>query len=408
MNQEIYLQKNNKKQRIYTILISLLIIIGLFTPTSIDSNISKKMLYFNLFFVLAIFLMLLFINFKVKKIFIFSFIFINAILLIFTMFSPFSIYSYGAGTLYLLLSLLFCLNLKDVKVNPFISKVFIVVNLLNVTSGILIINNNMKIKDLFVTYYSNFYPELLPNAMFFNKPVLTFSTHSIAGFYFFIFTFLNLKTFEKTNKLLYLLFSIPYIIFLLALNSNTGYFYFFISIIYFMYILGKTKRSLFILFMILIGIFSIFKQDILVETVGNISTSMEEKFSSRRNGFIGRFSDDGNLRNNLDFIANHPFEGVGIGYSPELMYADSGIIETCLRGTILFTIVIYISFFLFLKSNLMSKKTAFFLYFVFMLFELGFSNLIYFRTLYILPFIIVYLNHLESYPSRGNQVLGRT
>lgn len=406
MNQEIYLQKNDKKQRIYTILVSLLISVGLFTPTSINSNVSQKLVYFNLFFLLIIFLLLLFVNFKIKKVFVFSFILINVILSIFTLFTPFSMYSYGAGVLYLLLSLLFCLNLKDVVVSSFISKVFVVVNLLNIISGILVISDNMAIKKLLVMYYNNFYSDLLPNMMFYNKPVLTFSTHSIAGLYFFIFTFLNLKTFKKTNKLLYLLISIPYIIFCLALNSNSGYFFFFVGIIYFMYILMKTNRSLFVLFMISISIFFLFKQDTLIKIVGNIITLLKEKLESQKNGFLGRYSESGILQNSIDFIINYPFRGVGIGYSPELFYGDSGIIETCLRGTILFTFVIYVSFFLFMRSNLMSKKTASFLYIVFMLFELGFSSLIYFRTLYILPFIIVYLNHLESYISGKGQILG--
>ncbi|KJE27005.1 putative membrane protein [Geobacillus kaustophilus] len=384
------------KQKLNTFIVALLFVVGIFTPTSINSNISQVMLYVNLFLLMAMFALLILLNFKLNIFFLISFICINLILAVNTLFSPFVEYSYGASVLYFLLSVLFCLNLKDIKVNNLVPKVFIIVNILNLVLGFFIVNQNLLVKEFFTNYYNDFYPELMVLMMAFDKPVLTFSTHSIAGFYFFIFAFLNFKSFEKTKKVLYLCLVVAYLILGVALNSVTGYLFVLIGLMYFLIILLRKKTIFLYCLTFFLLIVFIINWDSVGYFIESFSALIQDKLTSERNGFIGRYSQTGGLRNNLEYISENPFRGVGIGFSPELMYADSGIIETALRGTFFFTLVIYLTLFMFLYKNLKSKNTAYLLFFVLMLFEIGFSNLVYFRTLYLLPFIIVYLNYLEE------------
>jgi hypothetical protein len=51
---------------------------------------------------------------------------------------------------------------------------------------------------------------------------------------------------------------------------------------------------------------------------------------------------------------------------------------------------------MFLRGSVRSRAAGVFLFCLFVSFETGFSNLLYFRTLYLLPYVVVYLNSLEE------------
>ncbi|WP_141493445.1 hypothetical protein [Bacillus thuringiensis] len=127
-----------------------------------------------------------------------------------------------------------------------------------------------------------------------------------------------------------------------------------------------------------------------------IELTMDQTFSSHSNGVLGRYSDNGNLAGNLDYINEHPFRPIGFGYSPEIFYGDSGIVEYLTRGSVLLVLSMYGALFLFLKNNLYSKKIAYSLFILIVLFEIGFTVLTYGRMLYLLPFVVLYLNSLEQ------------
>jgi hypothetical protein len=122
------------------------------------------------------------------------------------------------------------------------------------------------------------------------------------------------------------------------------------------------------------------------------------------NGLRGRYSGQGALTSNLRYVASAPFSPVGAGFHPDLMYGDSGVIEFLLRGSVPLVLLIYTGLFVFLKSNLASRSQALFLFAVLLGFEIGFSNLLYFRTQFFVPFVVVYLNHLESMKPRNMEV----
>ncbi|MEO7651366.1 MAG: hypothetical protein ABIZ80_12950, partial [Bryobacteraceae bacterium] len=112
-------------------------------------------------------------------------------------------------------------------------------------------------------------------------------------------------------------------------------------------------------------------------------------------GLLGRYSASGGLLGNLQYIADNPFSPIGLGLSRRLWYADSGPVEYIMKGSFPLLLSVYAGLFLFFRKNLVSKSRALFLFVVFVGFEVGYSNLQYFRTQYLLPFLIVYLNSLD-------------
>ena len=67
-----------------------------------------------------------------------------------------------------------------------------------------------------------------------------------------------------------------------------------------------------------------------------------------------------------------------------------------LKGSFPLLFTVYAGAFLFFRKNLFSRSRAVFLFLVFLGFELGYSNLQYIRTQCFLPFLVVYLNGLDS------------
>src|SRR5260370_35623157 len=56
----------------------------------------------------------------------------------------------------------------------------------------------------------------------FRKPVLTFGTHSLAGFFLYLFFYVNLQTYRLKGGKLFLSFALCYLFLTLSLLSVTG------------------------------------------------------------------------------------------------------------------------------------------------------------------------------------------
>lgn len=137
-----------------------------------------------------------------------------------------------------------------------------------------------------------------------------------------------------------------------------------------------------------------------VEVMADAAALASESMASPTNGFSGRFSPGGTMYSTVDYIAEHPFRPVGVGYNSRLFFGDSGPVEHYLRGSFFLVAAVYGGLFLFLRKNLVSRRDAHHLFAVIMLFELGFSTLVNIRFLCILPALVVYLNDLR----RSNEV----
>jgi hypothetical protein len=323
-----------------------------------------------------------------------------AVILTATIASPFFDYRWGGLLGYLILALLFALNLRDVSARPYLRAAFLAVNIVNLAFGFAIVLGAEPVRAFFVNHYSAFYPELVEFMTRLGKPVLSFGTHSLAAFFFYLFFWLSFETFKARNTHGDLLFAIGYIVLGFALLSLSGLLLMSWATFQVLWHIARRRTKMVFAVLILFFVCSPFVYSRFatqIQDVEDTASFAGEIIASPTNGFLGRFSQLGTLYSTLNYIAEHPFRPVGVGYRNDLFFGDSGPVEYYLRGSIFLLAAVYGGLFLFLRKNLVSRRDAHHLFTVILLFELGLTALVNIRVLYLLPMLVVYLNDLRRF-----------
>jgi hypothetical protein len=384
--------------RLATILMALLLAIGLYFPTSRGAVISIPLYLASGASLLSVLLLLLLRKRGILSVFaVVNAAAINVILLVCTLFSPLTEFAYGAYVPILLFSALYCVSVRDIGLTTTTRILFDAANAINIVTAALLLLQVTPVMQFFLDNYAFAYDDLLPYMLEEGKPVLTFGSHSLAGFFFYLLFYLTFQTFVKAGSKLNLVFAICYLALLTCLYSFTALVFAVVAtiqlVLHFQWhksvVAGLVASALLLTAAVLIlprlDVLQDFKEDMLEVT------------HREDNGLLGRYSSSGGLSTNLEYIAEHPFQPIGLGLSNQLWYADSGPVEYVLRGSFPLLILVYAGAFLFFYKNLKSKRQAIFLFLVFLGFEVGYSNLKYIRTQCLLPFLVVYLNGLGAW-----------
>jgi hypothetical protein len=326
---------------------------------------------------------------------------IMALLFVFTVVSPFSEISPGAIFVYLAIALLYVQNLRDE--NPrYLAAFFVAINVSSLVLGFATAFDAPAADWLLTTYYNAFYAELLTNMVVLNdKPVLTFATHSMAGFMIYLLFHMNWVTFERQGRRLFLAFAIGHIALLVWLASTTGTVYAALAVVQVAWSVGRRHVRIAVPAVglaaaVAIGVL-LLEGTLWARVVDEVRTAI---LGDRVRGLVSRYAVDGLLAGNVAFLTQHPLEPVGFGFSERLYYGDSGYIVNMLRGSVPLVVLMYLGLWGFLRGNLRSTRTANWIYIVILAFELGFTPLQYFRFVGFAPFMIAYFNSLE--PSEGS------
>ncbi|MBP1043671.1 hypothetical protein I6N95_21825 [Vagococcus sp. BWB3-3] len=373
-----------------------LLVVGLFLPTSVGQWMRNEIFYFV---ILGAFLLLLFlIQKKVDKVQLGVAVLLNGLLLFYTasaknIENPPEMYRYYA-ILFLMMTLIFCLDL-DIKNSRLdysrwalngISVIFILWSL----SAILHI-------ELFTNFiigpYQAFYDGLVQTMLSEGKPINVFGTHSLAGFYLFIFATLHMLTFYVTRKYFNAVAASLFLIFLVATKSTTSYVYFIIGSGLFLLMLYLVNKKTFIIGLVVAAVLGVILS-VKFDLFSVLKSNLFDKASN--NGMGIRFREGGTIAVQIDRVMANPFKGTGYRSIWETYYIDCGFTHFAQRLSLPGMILIYLSFFRFLKKHL-NWLLASFLFTMFLLFEIGFANFFYFRTLFILPFIVFYISQLIAY-----------
>ena len=373
-------------------LIALLLVAGLYAPTSIDEMISRDLLFAASLLLFALLASLLFhrhgllsrVSLLWSAVVVFDILF-------FTLISPFTEFAYGAVRSFALLALVFCLRLKEVPLNDWTRRLFHAANIVNIACSIAIVAQVPEVNEFLVKNYSTAYQELVRYMLDERKPVLTFGSHALAGFFFYLFFYLNFETFRAGHGRRYLIIAMAYVGLMICLNSVSGYGF---AALAAMSLIREFFWNRSLLATAVAGLFLLTGAGIAATQLGLLEFEKEfiDTVNSDANGLNGRYSSTGVLTRNLNFLADHPFSPIGLGFSDGLFYGDSGPVEYLIRGGFPLVIATYAGLYLFLRDNLRSRKQCRLLFGVFLVFEIGYSNLHYLRTLYLLPVVVVYLN----------------
>ncbi len=309
-------------------------------------------------------------------------------------------FDWGVFAKFCSLAILLSLNLRGISADRSIDFAFLVANIVNSISGAAILGGADWISGFLPKYYWSFYPELIPTMIALHKPVLTLGTHASAAFFFYLFFWVNWENYKHKRSRLVLFFVFSYFVLLCGLTSFTSIGFGTVALLQMISWYWRDKRRVFwagamCTILIVTVAFRIFGEQINDWTV--VADLGSKFFNTETNGPLIRYGGGGLSRPAVDYVLNHPLSQIGFGTPPALAggpaaLGDSGPIEYLLRGSLPVLILMYFGLYRFLRFNLSLRIHAVMLFLTMVAFESAFSLLIYVRTLYLLPFFVIYLN----------------
>lgn len=297
----------------------------------------------------------------------------------------------------LVLALLF--EIKIVKM-PSKRYMLFLLNIFSVSSIIWNIAIIEHIKPVMEFTYNNF-SQYFENAVYYSviqnaKPVMTFGVHTYAAYFYFIFFLLNYYTYEKLKKNIYLVYALCFMILTLFLVSTTAIIFFVMMFIFFCYNFLKKKKQFFIFIFILVVICII-----LISNIDYIYLKLHYNITNGENSFISRYSSQSVFVENVKIITS----SLGIGFNVisklNIGYSDSGYVVYLTMGSVPLLIYVYYNLFKFLQRNISIKYRKIFIILIFA-FEFALPASFQYRFIYMIIFVVEYLNMLVMLPEGDN------
>lgn len=383
------------------LVIASLLVAGLYCPTSGNGIPSKVFIGID-YAVCATLLLLLMLKRKdlpsaAARL---SLLAIIPLLVVFTVTFGLRTYSFGELASLAVLALLLMLNLRQVAFPPRLYHLFSAVNVFNIVLGIAVFAGSSVVGRFLTKYYAQFDDELVPFMLLVRKPVLTFATHSIAGFFFYLFFYANFQTYRIRGRKFFLVMALCYLLLTAGLLSVTGLLLAVLGsvqvLVYFWRRLPYPRLALAGSLTVL-GILASFRYpDPAVKEWNEVSQAGRAILSSPENGFLGRLRPGGTMYPAMQYLKEHPFSPLGVSRRETLLVADTGLIDYMLRGSVFLVFWAYGGLFFFLRRSLLARWDLYFMFCAILAFELGFSVLGYLRMLFLLPFFVIYLNGLRQ------------
>lgn len=304
-------------------------------------------------------------------------------------------FGWGVFASYGMLALVLALNLRGVRAGRAASCAFFVCNLAWIICGVAILMGSEAVATFLTSWYSQFYPELVPGMVALHKPIFTFGTHSLAGFYTYLFFWVNWESYRWQGRTWSLIFAVSELMLLIAITSFTSVALAVLALAQIGLWVWSRDRRVLVASVVCLALTLALTWGAVAEQV-SIYLGGPELTSYILNpdvgGFVVRYGPGGSVREIFDQMWHHPLRLIGFGNSPLEYLVDSGPVEFLLRGSVPLLVVVYVGLFRFLRHNSFNRSYALAFFVLFLGFEVGFSALTYFRTLFLLPFLSIYLN----------------
>jgi hypothetical protein len=393
--------------------LALLLIIGMYVPTSTDGENSSHPMVFVAFFILFSLLTYLAWKHGIRP-GVAAFISLPIMIVL----AGCTICAYTGGsdgfdfrvfTRFSALALILALDLRRFRLGPLVNSAFVLVNLLNIACGVAILVGSEWIAEFLPKYYWSSYFELLHTMLMLRKPVLTFGIHSLAAFFLYLFFWVNWENYKVRRSTIYLIFTMSYFILLLALTSfssaGLG------ALAMAQMGMWSWERNRKIVIAVALSVAAIIPFAVRtfadeIDALTELPQLAETAFlNADLSGPLARFGPDGSLRPAVTYLLTHPL--LPVGFAPttsafdmptpsHFFIGDSGPLEYLLRGSAPLLFLVYFGLYRFLRSNLASRSHVITLFLVIIAFETGYSALGSTRTFFLLPFFVVYLNQIAS------------
>lgn len=386
----------NKTQKLTVYLILCLSFIVLFIPSSYQGVIFNRQSSYIDIIMFCMILIIGTMNYFSKEGIVLSTLGMS-ILFLATLTSKLEYIAFGGIPEYLVIFGLFSITLhKQIFTSKYIPTIFYFISGIIILYAYLFILDFQKILQINASYYQAIDHNLFVSMTIWHKePVTFFASHSIAGYIYFAFLITHLKLFNSFHKISHrgynLIFILAYMGLLILLLSNTSYILFVLSIVvvsvsFMRFHMKQTLPILIIICTVLI--IEIYNYiPIIVESIKYI-------FLSHSNGLLSRYTAGGRLSGTYNYIAENIFRPIGFTYdASQIALGDNFIAEYIIKGGIFFYIIILFSLYSFLKRNLLNSKNIKYFMFFFLLSEIGYPLLVYYKTVGILLLLIMVWNH---------------
>lgn len=369
-----------------------LLLVGLLFPTSLGGTISNGLyaLHQAVFIVVATWLVVRH-GALGSPLQVWNAVFVAVWCVAATVFAPFQELALGAFGVYALITMLLVLDLSRLEA-PSSRAVLRVATVVLLLAAVGVVAGSALVVEVLTGNYALAYPELLPMMMTLRKPVFTFASHSLAGYFYFVLFYLNFESFRAGRRGVDLALAVGCVLGGAMLTSMTAAVLMPLALVLLFLGSGKARWPLFGALALGAGTAAWMFRSQLADLAA--VTNLLATFESSGSGLSGRFGQGGNLLNNLELIRTMPLRPIGLSFSSTVFYGDSGPVEYLLRGSWPLLIGVYGGLALFLWRNLLERRHAVLLFLVTVAFEVGMTVMTYHRFVFLLPFAVMHLNQL--------------
>jgi hypothetical protein len=375
-------------------LVCVIALAGLYAPSSIGGAISESLSIASISVIgLGVLVLLIGSAELGSRTAVISAIGILFVLAFATSLSPFRTVPSGLVALFAILAGICCLRLPR-EIGPWPRRVFVIVSAISFVAGALTVMNDGWIDWIQTSWFAAFRPTLVSSMVESAKPVLTFATHSMAAFMFYLLFFMGLETWRVTGRTMFLVIMAGYAALLVALNSTTAWLLLIVAVLQTLAAVWDVPRRRRVAIAVATATVVGLGAWLWWQGVGDGELWRTRLLGNHDHGFIARYSADGLLAPNVRYLRSLAFRPIGLTYAPTLYLADSGLIVSLLRGSWLLLIAVYAGLYGMFRGHV-SRATAVWLCLVIAAFELGFTPLQYFRFLAFVPFLAMYLGSLQ-------------
>lgn len=308
----------------------------------------------------------------------------------FTILSPLPKLAYGAIFPYLGLCAVLVLDLRASKL-PYRIPALLALCLPMLMLGWSTVLGFDDITAIQESWYQIYRDDLFENLVgWFAKPVSVFGTHSVAAFVYFALCVLMLRLGKHAASaaervVAYILFAcFAGLIPMLLSTSAFALFGLLLMMLFWNMFkrLGWRVNTMLVFLVIAVAVYlalsGYFGVDLMSDDVLDV-------FSSKGNGFSGRFSKGSRLEPTYTYLFRNYFQPVGITYDDVIEFGDGFIAEYILRTSVLGYALVLAMLRNFLKTNLFNKKQYLLFLIFFLIADFGYPLLTTYRVVFVLP-----------------------